>query len=211
MLVSRLCGAVLCVGTLLATDVGAGQDAGQSQVNQDLKLMRCVYSIADIVRAKSDKFDKPGQSAAEVLINRITQTVAPESWAEVGGNASIQYYPLGLAVIVEQTQPNQEKIIDVLTAIRRDLPVEVKVETRIFSLPQTMAEGFIAAAGFPQVSGDPQASASFAFLTAKQVEGWMSIFQGQRECNVMQAPKITGYSGQQIELKVGQEMVLPLE
>src|SRR5206468_1871383 len=40
----------------------------------------------------------------DLLINLITNTVAPNSWSSVGGPGTIQYYPLGMALVVNQTQ-----------------------------------------------------------------------------------------------------------
>jgi type II secretory pathway component GspD/PulD (secretin) len=77
----------------------------------------------------------PGTTAEEALIRLITQTVEPSSWSEVGGKGTIQYYPLGLALVVNQTQDVQEQIADLLDALKREQENEDReytVETRIF-------------------------------------------------------------------------------
>src|SRR5262249_54963884 len=62
---------------------------------------------------------EPGQSIEELLIRTITHTIAPDSWAEVGGKGTIQYFPLGLALVINQTQDIQEQIVELLSALRR--------------------------------------------------------------------------------------------
>src|SRR5207244_11263657 len=47
---------------------------------------------------------RPGQPTEDLLINLIQNTVAPNSWKDVGGQGTIQYYPLGMALVVNQTQ-----------------------------------------------------------------------------------------------------------
>jgi hypothetical protein len=77
----------------------------------------------------------PGMTAEEVLLRVITNTVEPDSWSEAGGKGTIQYFPLGHALVINQTQDVQERIADLLTALRREQENEDReytVETRIF-------------------------------------------------------------------------------
>jgi Flp pilus assembly secretin CpaC len=76
----------------------------------------------------------------QTLIRLITSTIAPETWSEMGGNGTIQYYPLGLALIVNQTQDIQEQIIDLLTALRRLQDLEVAIEMKLVSVSEAFYE-----------------------------------------------------------------------
>lgn len=79
-----------------------------------------------------------GRTIEGQLIQLITRTISPNSWRDVGGPGSIDYYPLGMALIVNQTPDIQEQIQDLLASLRRLQDLEVAVEVRFI----TIAEGF---------------------------------------------------------------------
>jgi RNA polymerase sigma factor (sigma-70 family) len=56
---------------------------------------------------------------AETLIRVIGHTIAPSTWAEVGGPGTIDYFPIGKALVVNQTPDVQEQLADFLAALRR--------------------------------------------------------------------------------------------
>lgn len=72
------------------------------------------------------------------LIELITHTVGQGTWAESGGHGTIDYFPLGMALVINQTPDIQEQVADLLTALRRLQDLEVAVEIRFI----TIAEGF---------------------------------------------------------------------
>jgi type II secretory pathway component GspD/PulD (secretin) len=74
----------------------------------------------------------------QTLMNLVTNTIAPQSWDSVGGHGHIDWYPVGQALIVNQTPDIQEQIQELLQALRRLQDMEVAVETRFI----TIAEGF---------------------------------------------------------------------
>jgi hypothetical protein len=77
----------------------------------------------------------PGTTAEEALMRLIMQTIEPNSWSEVGGKGTIQYFPLGLALVINQTQDVQEQIADFLATLRRQQENEDReytVKTQIF-------------------------------------------------------------------------------
>jgi len=80
------------------------------------------------------------QDMDELLIRLITTTIVPETWSDVGGKGTIQYYPLGLALIVNQTPDIQEQIIDLLTALRRLQDLEVAIEMKLVSVSEAFYE-----------------------------------------------------------------------
>jgi len=129
---------VLCVGSVAS-----------AEKPQEAKCQRVVYSVADLVvpvKAHEEVIDgsivtfgdcapligqlvnqqttelpktESGPSLEEWLIRFITSTIAPDTWSDVGGEGTIEYYPLGLALIVNQTADVQEQIEDVLAAVRK--------------------------------------------------------------------------------------------
>jgi type II secretory pathway component GspD/PulD (secretin) len=84
--------------------------------------------------------DKPDKTIEDVLIRLITQTIEPNTWTEVGGKGTIQYFPLGLALVINQTQDIQEQIQDLLQALRRLQDLEVAIEMRLVSVSESFFE-----------------------------------------------------------------------
>ncbi|HEY1379292.1 MAG TPA: hypothetical protein VGF55_20990 [Gemmataceae bacterium] len=80
------------------------------------------------------------QNMQDMLIKLVTNTVAPQSWAEVGGAGTIDYMPIGMALVVNQTPDVQEQVADLLEALRRLQDLEVAVEVRMITLAETFFE-----------------------------------------------------------------------
>jgi type II secretory pathway component GspD/PulD (secretin)/tetratricopeptide (TPR) repeat protein len=72
------------------------------------------------------------------LIQLIQNTISPKSWASLGGQGTIDYFPLTMTLVINQTPDIQEQIADLLAALRRLQDAEVAVEIRLISI----AEGF---------------------------------------------------------------------
>lgn len=75
-----------------------------------------------------------------LLIHLITNSIAQDSWKDVGGEGSIQYFPLGLALVVNQTQEVQEEIVALLAALRRLQDLQVAVEMRLVAVSESYFE-----------------------------------------------------------------------
>jgi type II secretory pathway component GspD/PulD (secretin) len=82
----------------------------------------------------------PGRTMEETLINVITSMIAPESWSDVGGKGKIKYYPLGMALVVDQTQDIQEQVADLLAALRRLQELEVAIEMKMITVSEAFYE-----------------------------------------------------------------------
>src|SRR5207302_5735986 len=83
---------------------------------------------------------RPGQTIEDVLINLIKSTISPDSWKDVGGEGTINYYPIGLALVVNQTQDIQEQVADLLAALRRLQELEVAIEMRMITVSEAFYE-----------------------------------------------------------------------
>jgi Flp pilus assembly secretin CpaC len=182
----------------------------ESQASQTPQMTHVVYAVADLVIPFDCSACTPYKPLQEMLMTVITKTVDPASWSENGGAASIQYYPLGMALIVRQTRANQEQIVDVLTALRRLQEVEVAVEARLVWLPSETAEASSTLAGFHEtISDEPRCSGNMAFLNDRQLRSWLTVFRCEQACKIMQPPKITLFNGQQGGIEVGDEISVP--
>jgi general secretion pathway protein D len=80
------------------------------------------------------------QTMQDMLIKLVTNTVSPQSWAEVGGAGTIDYMPIGMALVINQTPDVQEQVADLLEALRRLQDLEVAVEVRMITLAETFFE-----------------------------------------------------------------------
>jgi hypothetical protein len=60
----------------------------------------------------------PGQTCEDLLIRLVTE-IEPSSWDLVGGAGTIQYFPIGLALVVNQTPDVHERIQELLVSLRR--------------------------------------------------------------------------------------------
>jgi RNA polymerase sigma factor (sigma-70 family) len=70
--------------------------------------MRKVYPVRKLLEQDAN---------AEVLIRLITRTVKPASWDVQGGPGTVEYYPLGRALVVNQTPDVQEQVADFLASL----------------------------------------------------------------------------------------------
>jgi type II secretory pathway component GspD/PulD (secretin) len=131
------------------------------------------------------------------LIKLIMTTVAPQSWDSMGGPGSIDYYPLGMALVINQTSDVQEQIADLLAALRRLNDQEVVLEFQMISLADDVLKQM--SADWPAPSAAPDAPAGapqVRFLDGKQVNPFMETIQADRRTSVHQAPKMTLLNGQ---------------
>lgn len=87
------------------------------------KLIQKVYQVMDLVVVTGDEDpEHPKQRKAngdEKLIRFILENIAPESWMERGGRATIDFHPLTSALVVVQTPEYQEQIQDSLSFMHR--------------------------------------------------------------------------------------------
>ncbi|MBN2025034.1 MAG: general secretion pathway protein GspD [Pirellulales bacterium] len=77
----------------------------------------------------------------DTLIELITTTIEPESWAEVhGGPGQIREYPTNLTLVVTQTEDVHEEIVDLLDQLRRLQDLQVTIEVRFITLNDNFFE-----------------------------------------------------------------------
>jgi type II secretory pathway component GspD/PulD (secretin) len=80
------------------------------------------------------------QTHEDMLIKLISNTIAPHSWAEQGGSGTIDFHPLTMALVVNQTPDIQDQIQDLLNALRRLIDQEVAVEVKFISIAEDFFE-----------------------------------------------------------------------
>ncbi len=82
----------------------------------------------------------PKKTMEDVLIKLITNTIKPESWDASGGAGTIDYFPLGMALTINQTPDIQEQVQELLHALRRLQDQEVSVEVRFITISEAFFE-----------------------------------------------------------------------
>lgn len=82
----------------------------------------------------------PSAQLAQQLISLITNNISPETWNSQSGKGTIDYFPLGMTLIVNQTPDIQEQVADLLQQLRRLQDLEVAIEVRLISLSDNFFE-----------------------------------------------------------------------
>jgi type II secretory pathway component GspD/PulD (secretin) len=82
----------------------------------------------------------PGTTMEDLLMDLIRGTISPHTWKEMGGRGSVQYYPLGMALIINQVLDVQEQVADLLAALRRLQDMEIAIEMRLVSVSESFYE-----------------------------------------------------------------------
>src|SRR5205807_8794306 len=91
--------------------------------------------------SKSDWKKKNGADTIHgALIDLITRTIKSDSWNQSGGQGTIDYYPLGGALIVNQTPDILDQVEILLNALRRMQELEVSVEIRLVTVADNFFE-----------------------------------------------------------------------
>jgi general secretion pathway protein D len=185
------------------------------------KMVLRPYQMAELVvpvcgaASAPGKAEKPEKTLEDELVKLIQNTVAPKTWASMGGQGTIDYFPMTMTLVINQTPDVHEQIADMLTALRRLQDTEVALEVRLLTVP----EGFVERLGIdfndnapasrcekaPAPGGketDPQATDGLTFLNDKQVVQFLEAVQGNSRTCVMQAPKVTMFNGQAANVNV---------
>jgi type II secretory pathway component GspD/PulD (secretin)/tetratricopeptide (TPR) repeat protein len=82
----------------------------------------------------------PANTTEDKLIALIKSVVAPESWTDSGGPGNIDYFPLSMTLVINQTPDIQEQVADLLSALRRLQDQEVAIEIRFITIDDSFFE-----------------------------------------------------------------------
>ncbi|MFT3883045.1 MAG: hypothetical protein QM703_25760 [Gemmatales bacterium] len=85
---------------------------------------------------------RTGQTLEKHLMHLITSTIEPESWkgTAAGGNGTIEYYPMGMTLVISQSSDIQEQIEELIKRLRELQEVQITVEVRILTLTDDFFE-----------------------------------------------------------------------
>ncbi len=85
---------------------------------------------------------RTGTTLEKQLMQMITSTIAPETWkgSAAGGSGTIEYYPMGMTLVVSQSSDIQEQIEELIKRLRELQEVQITVEVRILTLTDDFFE-----------------------------------------------------------------------
>jgi hypothetical protein len=131
------------------------------------------------------------------LIALIKTAISPMAWNDAGGDWSLEYFPLTHALVINAPPDAQEQIMELLQALRRLQDQEVALEIRFLHVSDEFYKHLKDDFNFKECKGCPMAS-----LDDKQLFCFMEATQGDKQTHIMQAPKITMFTGQQSTLRL---------
>jgi len=78
-----------------------------------------IYPVRDLVLPRGSTHSGPGMADFDALIELIQNTVATDTWQDVGGAGTIEPFEPNLSLVLSQTQEGHEEIEDLLDRLRR--------------------------------------------------------------------------------------------
>ncbi len=96
----RFCVVMLALGGVLLIQAPAGAEE---------KMVLRTYEVGHLLDVRST-----GDTSHDALIRRILRAGPAQSWAANGGKGTVQYYPLGLVIVVHQGPSVHKRIQAVL-------------------------------------------------------------------------------------------------
>lgn len=162
------------------------------------KLINKVYPVADLIVPLSPTVQGQDKTLEQKLIQVIQATVEPRSWSCAGGEGHVDYFPLGMTLVVRQSSAVHEQIAELLAALRRLQDVEVTAELRFVTVSADMLEKL-------DLSGKEGTAPGVRLLDDTQVRLLLEAVQEDRRSNVLQAPKVTMFNGQKATLDLTEQ------
>lgn len=156
----------------------------------------------------------PEGTIEETLIATIKNSIAPQTWSDRGGPGTMDYYPLGMALVVNQTADVHEQVAELLTSLRRLQDTEVSVDVRWMTvpgssferiareMPKSLSVEMMKDAAHAEIASRPLPSCrpadcgKVAFLNDSQLRKILELAKADRSTHAMRAPKMTLFNGQ---------------
>lgn len=166
--------------------------------------------VVQVVRVTKNA---PATTHEDRLIKLITHTIAPRSWDGHGGRGTIDYHPLTMALIINQTPAIQDQIADLLASLRRLQDMEVAVEVKFVSITDEVLRDLQQKDMLGKPDTKKKGHDNVTFLNDTGMLRFMEAIQSDIHSSVMQAPKLTMFNGQKtgIDISDKQSFVTGLE
>ncbi|MBI1918935.1 MAG: hypothetical protein HYS12_29955 [Planctomycetes bacterium] len=202
MLSRRFGLAVLLAGLLMQPLVGPASLRAEEKVAGRARLVQRSYLVADLlVPLKPVVVEKQGKrgpvSPDHGLVKLITHMIAVETWQVNGGCGTIDYFPLGMTLVVNQTLEVHRQIEALLKTLRAEQETNVSCEIRLISVDADFGQRVLSEFGIPTKS-----KTEVTFLSHEQLRKFCDAIQAHLGTSVLQTPKITMRNGQEATLRV---------
>jgi hypothetical protein len=163
------------------------------------------YSVGDLVVP----LPKAGQPANQLpktleaqLIKSITTTVSPKSWKAAGGTGTLEYYPIGMALIVNAVPEVHTALAKYLDHVRQMNDLQIQVEIKVVTMSSAALAGSGLGADFLPTKDQPDAIRTrMKFLSDDQAA---QVLLSHSEVNTLSAPRMAILNGQEGSVRVGQ-------
>lgn len=210
---------------LLLVGVPLELAAQSNPPSEKSKLTQKIIPVADLV-TPIPNFDTASCTAAsggvtcrakrvrrldEELVRLVQSTVAPSSWTDNGGKGTIDYYPLGQALVVNNSPEVIEQLTQFLDSMREPQHHEVVVEVRLISLTESTFEK-IGRAPFCEEDRQKEAVAQWfqhrcVAISEEEVGKLLTDVQIDRQTKVLMTPKCTIFNGQKASIRIDDEQM----
>jgi hypothetical protein len=189
----------LAAGMVAVCLLLAGEPNG-AQAADSQRLVQRTYEVADLIVPHDPHIGAPGQSVEkksapispeEMLIKMIVNTIEPRSWSDMDGPGTVDYFPLGRALVINQTPDIQEQVAELLASLRRQAAAEITLETRIIDVSAKQVRVLKRQLGIQELNEEAP-----ALLDAAQAGHLLALVQAERSTRVLQAPRLRLVNGQ---------------
>jgi hypothetical protein len=176
---------------------------------ENAAMITATYPVADLVipipqrvslemnlkdnsaKVESQKKTESTKTDFDGLIQLVQSTVEPNSWSEKGGTGSIRPFETTLSLVVRQTPKAHDEIRDLLEQLRRLQDLQVSLAIRTFEVERIENKSLAK----KLESGRPIA------LTPDEVEALKLTLLKNNAAKFQNAPKVTLFNGQTIQVK----------
>lgn len=169
------------------------------------------------------------ETREDVLLKTITTTIRPGCWKNAGGDCTIDYSPVGMALVVNAPAETQEQVAALIANLRKFQDVNLTFEMRFITVPEEFFEQFgldvdmgktpcprvirETKDGLERVGVDfeccdgerccePNGQSRAVPITDVQAHLLLEAVQGERRANILQAPRITTLNAQQATISI---------
>lgn len=180
------------------------------------KMMQKVFAVADLVvpldasascsgQAEMSAFGCafccpllfPPSKNEERLMQMITSTVEPKSWCQAGGQGSVEYFPIGMGLVVYNSADVIRQVETFLESLRSLQEVNVEVHLRLLQL----SDACFKKCGLKLSGGNCEHS----FCNENDLRALLECVQADPQSNIMCMPRLMVMNGQTASVRTVSE------
>jgi hypothetical protein len=183
-----------------AGSVNSAIAQGSAKPAKAERMVRVTYPVADLVMPIAG-FPAGGKKEvdASTLLQIIEKTVSPKSWEKAGGSGSVQFFPMGMALVVYQSADVQDEIASLLANLRRHADVQVSVEMRAVQVSASMAKHLLLEMDEHGRAFNESRTRAVS-MDAKHLVAILKLAQTENETSITHAPKPTLFNAQRAQI-----------